>query len=290
MAGVKVQDKYMDSDNTSKTMIKKTILLLFLFVANITACMAQTVITHTIQRGETIESIAKKYGITVEELKKENPTLERMHYVGMSLKIPMTSQSKQKEGMRNVSIEKKELNTIKLSTPQRTIRDSNDREKSLSFFVDVFGGYSNFSWNDGSPVAGFGFGSNIGMQVDWLRIREWNRMCCELALGYSCRGSGAYPIHYVGTRLFPLSYKHSLSSDIKVVGKTGMYLALPLSRIETSQKTFDCNIDLGLSVALGIEYRRFGFSVLYEHGFPDVIDENVELHNRCAFLSFSYRI
>lgn len=71
----------------------KRIILFTLFIISVIISQAQTMKTHIIQRGETIESIAKKYGITVDDLKKENPTIEKMHYVGMALKIPTIRQT-----------------------------------------------------------------------------------------------------------------------------------------------------------------------------------------------------
>ena len=71
----------------------KRIILFTLFFISVFTSQAQTMKSHTIARGETIESIAKKYGITLEELLKANPGVERMHYVGMALKIPTIQQT-----------------------------------------------------------------------------------------------------------------------------------------------------------------------------------------------------
>lgn len=71
----------------------KKIILLTLFFISVFTSQAQTMRSHTIARGETIESIAKKYGVTLEELLKANPGVERMHYVGMALKIPTIQQT-----------------------------------------------------------------------------------------------------------------------------------------------------------------------------------------------------
>ncbi len=52
---------------------------------------AQTSVTHTIQRGETIESVANKYGISVTDLQQANPDTKEYLYVGMKLTIPAAS-------------------------------------------------------------------------------------------------------------------------------------------------------------------------------------------------------
>ena len=70
------------------TMIKK----IFLSVLLCTVCMfgmaqSQTV-THVVQRGETLESIAEYYKVSVEDIDKANPNADGIIYVGMKLVIP----------------------------------------------------------------------------------------------------------------------------------------------------------------------------------------------------------
>ena len=73
-------------------MIKK----LFLSVLLCTVCMftmaqSQTV-THVVQRGETIESIAEFYKVSVEDINKANPNVDGIVYVGMKLNIPQSKE------------------------------------------------------------------------------------------------------------------------------------------------------------------------------------------------------
>ena len=73
------------------TMIKK----IFLSVLLCTVCMfgmaqSQTV-THVVQRGETLESIAEYYKVSVEDINKANPNADGIIYVGMKLSIPTIS-------------------------------------------------------------------------------------------------------------------------------------------------------------------------------------------------------
>lgn len=49
---------------------------------------AQTSLSHTVQRGETLESVAKKYGISVSDLQQANPSTKEYFYAGMKLVIP----------------------------------------------------------------------------------------------------------------------------------------------------------------------------------------------------------
>ena len=52
--------------------------------------MAQTQsVTHVVQRGETIESIAEYYHVSVADINKANPNAEGLVYVGMKLVVPV---------------------------------------------------------------------------------------------------------------------------------------------------------------------------------------------------------
>lgn len=54
--------------------------------------MAQSqIVTHVVQRGETIESIAEYYKVSVADINKANPNADGIIYVGMKLNIPSTS-------------------------------------------------------------------------------------------------------------------------------------------------------------------------------------------------------
>ncbi len=72
-------------------MIKKIFLsVLLCAVCVFTMAQSQTV-THVVQRGETLESIAEYYKVSVEDINKANPNAGGMVYVGMKLIIPMSA-------------------------------------------------------------------------------------------------------------------------------------------------------------------------------------------------------
>ncbi len=66
----------------------KRILALVAFIITVISVNAQTTTTHTVQRGETIESVAQKYGVTVQDLQNANPDTKEYFYIGMKLSIP----------------------------------------------------------------------------------------------------------------------------------------------------------------------------------------------------------
>ncbi|MDE7407339.1 MAG: LysM peptidoglycan-binding domain-containing protein [Muribaculaceae bacterium] len=58
-----------------------------LLVMGHVAAYAQGVKTHTVQRGETVESLARRYGLTPDDIFEANPGVKTI-YTGMTIKIP----------------------------------------------------------------------------------------------------------------------------------------------------------------------------------------------------------
>ena len=110
-------------------MIKKYFLsVLFCTVCMFTMAQSQTV-THIVQRGETIESIAQIYKVSVEDINKANPNADGIVYVGMKLNIP-TSSVQPKTSSRDVSIETSQTQEL---TPERTpIKNVSKEDKKYS--------------------------------------------------------------------------------------------------------------------------------------------------------------
>ncbi len=68
----------------------KTIVLAIAIAIVTNIAVAQSTKVHVVERGETIESIAKKYNVTKEEIVKLNPDVAQFVYVGMELSIPVS--------------------------------------------------------------------------------------------------------------------------------------------------------------------------------------------------------
>ena len=70
-------------------MLKKLFLSAVLCTASMVAMAQSQIITHVVQRGETLESIAKYYNISVADLNNANPNADGIIYVGMKLAVPV---------------------------------------------------------------------------------------------------------------------------------------------------------------------------------------------------------
>ena len=77
-------------------MIKRFFLSVLLCTVCAFAMAQNQIVTHVVQRGETIESIAEYYKVSVADINKANPNADGIIYVGMKLNIP-ASNSPQKE-------------------------------------------------------------------------------------------------------------------------------------------------------------------------------------------------
>ncbi len=163
---------------------------------------------------------------------------------------------------------------------------------NLFVLVDMWGGFSNYSWSDGTPQKGLGLGIDVGVQCNYMLILDKipKGLFGEATMGYARRGSGAFPINYLGCRLLPIAYRQSFSEHFALNGKAGLYMGIPFSNIETSRGTYNTCFDYGLSVGVGVEYYQWGVLISYEHGFARTIDNSrVDLYNRNVFLTLSYK-
>lgn len=73
-------------------MIRKICFSLIMCAISLMAMAQHQVVTHVVQRGETIESIAKQYNVSVADINKANPNAEGVVYVGMKLQIPFSTE------------------------------------------------------------------------------------------------------------------------------------------------------------------------------------------------------
>ncbi len=178
--------------------------------------------------------------------------------------------------------------TTKRTTPPK----SHNSDMGIGLYADVFGGYSNFLWDNGSPVAGLGFGTGVTGQFH-LNENDYSPdgYFAELGINYKRKGSGAYPIDYVNAQLLPLAYSFNhLFGDFSLFVKVGGFVAYPFSKIETKSQSYDTNLDCGAIGCVGVSYEKFSVSASYEHGFADVSKAKVSLKNQNVFLTLSYRL
>ena len=106
-------------------MIKKIFLsVLLCSVCMLSMAQSQTV-THVVQRGETLESIAEYYKVSVEDINKANPNADGIVYVGMKLNIPTNSNTFIK---KDIAVSKDYQRTNETSTASQVVTSTKHKE------------------------------------------------------------------------------------------------------------------------------------------------------------------
>ena len=176
----------------------KKLLMIVVVLLSFTQMVAQQ-ISHTIQRGETLESIAQKYNVSVEALKKANPNAANIVYVGMKLNIPeikqktisLSSQETEKVSDTNTFTPQKEDEINTNSTPSTPSRqgvyiDSGYTDFAVGLFTDKelkFSAYSAFMEFNVYGVMLRTWGSLKSPKTDMIK----NKSNFGIGLGYNLR-------------------------------------------------------------------------------------------------------
>ena len=74
------------------------------------------------------------------------------------------------------------------------------------------------------------------------------------------------------------------------MGKAGVYMGYPFTKIETSRNSFDTNMDFGFLLGIAADFSSIGVGLSYERGLTDVCSSNLSIKNQCIFFSVSYRL
>jgi hypothetical protein len=161
---------YLKLSNMKEILMRCLMIVGMLFVTNFV--VAQEVITHTVERGETLESIAQKYHVTKSDIKKNNPYVEDAFYVGLKLYIPNVETQTKSEDV----VTQKEVysNPVSMETP---IQESNNSSYSVNNVankpklerISYFGlgfysydGFENYSLSFGNyGINNLGVGANL---------------------------------------------------------------------------------------------------------------------------------
>ena len=164
-------------------MLKKVLFSLFLCTIALSVMAQNTYKSHTVQRGETYESIAQLYGVSVDAIKRANPNNYNLIYAGMKLVIPesvgnvaSTSEpvsqpksttkvdKKKQKDVSTANVYKQEpTTTYTSSTSGRSDSSAKSQERNQS---RVLGGLTYYATN----FKGFKGSSHYGITMDALNI------------------------------------------------------------------------------------------------------------------------
>lgn len=123
--------------------IKRIIIFLFGYVVFLQFCCGQTTadcIKYTVQRGETIESIAKKYSLSLRELSEYNHNMD-VFYTGMTINIPVSSKAMGSNNSNTVDINQISAFLSECSSADDLLNDRKYRKatKAYSRILEKYG-------------------------------------------------------------------------------------------------------------------------------------------------------
>lgn len=174
---------------------------------------------------------------------------------------------------------------------QEVIPERKKGKIGIDFLPTLYGGMVNLVSDNASPKDNIGGGVDFSFQFiakENIAIIPQNYYI-ESSIGYSLRGSGHFPLHYVMAKISPIGYRYKIS-NIELYGNVGAYIGYTFSTIETNSHSFDSNIDWGVLAKIGIEYNKIGLGLSYERGLNNVCNSNLALKNQGIFFNVSYRL
>jgi LysM repeat protein len=156
-------------------------LLIIVFLLCATSSIAQQKIRHTVQEGETIESIAKKYNITVVNLKEANPDIDMFFYTGLKLNIPQIDRIitplEQTDSQIVKNVLQYDMKVSVTDKKEQNLSKSNKRNSNVGESIQKINSIYSANFNVSNPVESYestktaiidyikGLGSNTSQQL-----------------------------------------------------------------------------------------------------------------------------
>lgn len=183
----------------------KTIVLAIAIAMIANVATAQGTKVHVVERGETIESIAKKYNVTKDELIKQNPDVAQFVYVGMELTIPATAVREQVVSSITETKTEQSYNTFtssfaKTSSTQTSVESSDDVEfhnfgaAYIAAFEAFDAGYYGICGNVINSNGGLGMQLFVGFNFG-LVPSDYAGCLAKFGPSYSCALNESVAFH-----------------------------------------------------------------------------------------------
>lgn len=149
-------------------------------------CLVMSALTHTVNRGESLNSIAEQYNITVAQLLEANPGADNLFFVGMKLNIPEAAQVVQQTPPVHPDGESTQaLNQASAQAPAQAEGNNNAEDEYYSkpgWVPDCFIAYGFLSDGDGEYNNGH-YGGRIAVGADYFFMKK-SGVYAGLQIGY----------------------------------------------------------------------------------------------------------
>lgn len=237
---------------------------------------AQETVTHVVKRGETIESIADRYGTTADTIQRLNPDAAEFVYVGMELKIPAVkaefdanTEKQHEPNMENQAANSGEV-VRKADTGERGLYDG------LRFVFEM--GFGLPKKAEGVSQA-FTLSAGVGMNY------YFSKFYCGGQLGFITGHTNQDASYYAKNATLetddwsltlPVECGYALGSEkFAVIPAGGIEFVLPIKnsyKIHRGKEIFDkgknSGGDLMAALRLGLRFRFWGIDLSAHYLIP----------------------
>lgn len=249
-----------------KPTFRKFAVLFIIMIASTTLSIAQTTVKHIVDRGETITSIAKRYGTTEAKIIELNPNASQFIYVGMELTIPVIASniSNTDDAIPQTTNQTNGFQSQDFTTQSISIADNSITPNDFSCFY--------LSWN--ADYKYFDKGS-YGFGVLSLNENGW---------GGTFSFHGNWGIVKPGSLSFYFgpAYGYVIHPNVMLLGQLRGFLYTYEKANNKTPTSTDQKVDGGVFFAPGIRIRADKFSIGaafnfgWKHGYHKVA-KNIEL-------------
>ena len=268
--------------------MKKLMILTTLLLMVLSAFAADSQREHTVERGETIVSIAQHYNITVDALLKANPMAKDLFYTGMVLVIPNAAASPAappaapgtvpapqiyKENKPENNNSGRITGATQTTYIPNTYHFGSDYDKAIEFGVGIQAnaGASSFSWSGGSVNGTLAYGGDLYLDMLFNETTLFipSNWLMELDLGYIKKGAATFDMAYAQAQLYPLGYRIPISSyGLSIKG--GVEVGYPLGDFDGR---WNADLQVGACLGLRFELGRLGIGCNMSYDFTEVSSE-----------------
>lgn len=270
---------------------KKRISTFLVFLVFCITTNAQNETKHTVMRGETLESIATKYGTTTDEIIKLNPNAAQFVYVGMELKIPEIK--KEQEETTHIQEDYQQIKSTTAEVREQVIPSNTPTEERSKWVFCLEVGYG-FLSNSGTSHTCYAYEACIGANYTFtehayagFRI-GYNSANSAFLIGTS---SGTSESHLIE---IPLEIGYAFSTENKkfaIIPFGGTNINIGLSG-KTEIKGYD-DIEhkiggkLGIDIRAGVRIRIVEYALSVSYHLP-VNDQQKKFFGEDAYLEVSW--
>lgn len=256
-----------------ESITKKMLATIFASIIGVNVAFAQmNTVKHTVNRGETLSSIAQRYGTTTDKIVELNPEAAQFIYVGMELTVPVVAAS---EALPTAQAPAS--NVMQNTAPQRT--ETVYRTSAANEDTEGPGWGMAMNFGLGFPDIDGGTTYEVFLSVPyWVKDKETG-LFASLGLGYanssgssSARvggysASSSYSIHLIS---IPLKLGYAITTEDKRFGLTpyiGFNLGITVagdSKVKYGGEEQTYKIDAGKfapDFRLGAYLRLWGFDL-----------------------------